>query len=110
MSFAVTVLPAVAGHRWVCVEGPVDASSAADVRAVVATALAMPTRRLTIDLRRARADDVGECVIAELVSTAARLGVEVRALQLGLADHGGSQASDVTAQPRQRPVPAMVAG
>jgi hypothetical protein len=108
MSFAVTVLPAVAGHRWVCVEGPLDASSAADVRAVVATALTMPTRRLTLDLRQARVDDAGRAVVAELMATAAEAGVKGRMLEAGPGDPGGHQASQTAVRPL--PAPALVLG
>ncbi|MGK5675722.1 STAS domain-containing protein [Micromonospora sp. URMC 106] len=110
MSFAITMLPAFTGHRWVCVEGPVDASSAADVRAVVATALAMPARRLTIDLRQAQVDAAGWALVAELMSAATEKGVEVRLLDAGWADRSGRQASVADARPTPRPVPTLVAG
>lgn len=110
MSFAITMLPAFTGHRWVCVEGSVDASSADDVRAVVATALAEPARRLTIDLRQARVDDVGRALVAELVSAATEKGVEVRLLGAGWADQSGRQAPVADARPTPRPVPTLVAG
>jgi hypothetical protein len=81
MSFAITVLPAVAGHRRVCVEGRVDASAVADVRAMVRSALTMPTRHLTIDVREAVIDDVGRACLDEVISHASGLGVEVRLVQ-----------------------------
>ncbi|MEV8506983.1 hypothetical protein AB0368_19535 [Actinoplanes sp. NPDC051475] len=77
MSFAITVLPAVGGHRWVCVEGRVDATTADDVRAVLRTAVCdLPTRSLTVDLRRAAvADDAGRQCVAEAAAVAVAAGV-----------------------------------
>lgn len=76
MSFAITVLPAVGGHRWVCVEGRVDATTADDVRAVLRTAVCdLPTRSLTLDLRRAVVDDAGRQCVAEAAAVAVAAGV-----------------------------------
>jgi hypothetical protein len=80
MSFAITVLPAVAGHRWVCIEGAVDATTAGDVRATLRAALAMPTRRLTIDLRQAQLDDTGHTSLEEMTSYASQFGIPVHLL------------------------------
>ena len=81
MSFAITMLPAVAGHRWVSVEGPVDALTVADVRAVLRAAVQLPARRLTVDLRRATVADAGRTVLTEALTAAADRGIEVALLQ-----------------------------
>ena len=80
MSFAITVLPAIDGHRWLCIEGPVDAATAGDVRAVLNCALSMPARRLTIDLRHAQIDEAGRACLAEMTSYASGQGVAVRVM------------------------------
>ncbi|MEH0826114.1 MULTISPECIES: hypothetical protein [unclassified Micromonospora] len=83
MSFAITMLPAVAGHRWVSVEGPVDASAVADVRAVMRAAAQLPARRLTVDLRRATVEDAGMMGLTEALAAAAERGIEVQVVQAG---------------------------
>ncbi|GAA3383539.1 STAS domain-containing protein [Cryptosporangium minutisporangium] len=78
MAFAITMLPTIAGHRWVTVEGPVDASTAADVRGLLRTAIDRPARRLTIDLRDAQViDEAGRTVLDEAVASAERAGMQV---------------------------------
>ena len=81
MSFAITILPAVGGHRWVSVEGPVDASTVADVRAVLRAAAQMPARRLTVDLRRAAVEQVSRTAVTEALTAAADRGIEVALLR-----------------------------
>jgi hypothetical protein len=105
MSFAITVLPAVAGHRWVCVEGLVDAATAGDMRATLRAALAMPTRRLTIDLRQARLDDVGHASLDEMTAYASQLGIPVRILRP--ADAAADRQQPTAPQERRHASPAL---
>ncbi|MEV4639700.1 hypothetical protein AB0J80_20315 [Actinoplanes sp. NPDC049548] len=83
MSYAITVLPAVEGQRWVCVEGRVDVLSAGDVRALLSVAIHdLPTRSLTVDLRRAEVtDDAGRRSLTEAAALAATAGVTWRVLE-----------------------------
>ncbi|MFI7598105.1 hypothetical protein [Actinoplanes sp. NPDC049681] len=92
MSFAITVLPAVGGHRWVCVEGRVDASTAEDVRAVLHTAVCdLPTRSLTLDLRRAAvADEAGRQCVAEAAAVAVTAGVTWHVVEPAVPDAGAA--------------------
>lgn len=81
MSFAITVLPAIHGHRWVILEGPVTAATIADVRAMIATSLREPSpHRLTIDAREAHIDQVGRACLAEMSAAVTKQGVQVRLL------------------------------
>ncbi|MEV5689620.1 STAS domain-containing protein [Micromonospora globbae] len=94
MSFAVTALPAIAGHRWVCVEGTVDASTAGDVRSVLDGALRPPTRRLTIDLSRARVTDpAGRRCLADMTARAEALGIETSVVDPGRSLPGHAVAT-----------------
>lgn len=94
MAFAITVSPAITGHRWVGIEGPVDAGTAADVREMVRIALSdRPTRRLTVDLTRARiGDEAGRRVLAEVAELARARGVELSTVD-ALTREGGPGAS-----------------
>jgi len=74
MAFAVTVLRAVGGHRWVCVEGTLDRTTVGDVEDVLRSTLRRATRRVTLDLSQARVDDDGMAGIARLAEQA---GVEL---------------------------------
>ena len=82
MSFAITVLPAVHGHRWVLIEGHVTAASATDIRAMIATALREPApRRLTIDARHAHIDQAGRACLVDVSDAATDRGILVQLLE-----------------------------
>ncbi|GGJ78561.1 hypothetical protein GCM10010123_05650 [Pilimelia anulata] len=79
MSFAVTVLPPFGGHRWLCVEGAVDAATVGDVHDLARLAVASPgTRKLTLDLTAAHVSaELAGTLVGDIAGPARARGVEV---------------------------------
>lgn len=104
MSFAITVLPAVDGHRWVRMTGPLDRSTAADVRDVLRVALrGGRTRRLTIDVSGAQVrDEAGWRSLHDAAELARTDGVELFTFD----GHDCKPGLSLPRPPAVRPLPA----
>lgn len=87
MAYAITMLPAIQGHRMVVIEGDIDRAAAPEVRAILSAATSAPRpRRLTVDLSAARIhDDTVAASLADAAAAAQRYGLDLTVFDGGRA-------------------------